>query len=284
MTLHKFATVNDRRVFYREAGDPSLPTIVLLHGFPTSSFMFRDLIPLLADSFHVVAPDYIGFGHSDAPPASAFDYSFENLTAHVAGLIEELGLSSYILYMHDYGGPVGFRLFTQNPEAVTGFVIQNANAYMIGVGDAAAQIFLPLWAKRDAASETAARSLLAAETTKFQYQVGARDIDAVSPDNWTHDQALLDRPGHDAAHLNLLHDYQTNVALYGSWHRAFRTHGPKTLIVWGRNDPFFVPAGADAYLADLPHARLVWLDAGHFVLDENAAAVAAEIKASFAAR
>ncbi len=283
MTLHKFATVNDRRVFYREAGDPSLPTIILLHGFPTSSFMFRDLIPLLADRFHVIAPDYIGFGHSDAPPVSAFDYSLDNLTAHVAGLIEELGLTSYILYMHDYGGPVGFRLFTQNPEAVTGFVIQNANAYMIGVGDPAAQIFLPLWAKRDAASETAARSLLAAETTKFQYQVGARDIDAVSPDNWTHDQALLDRPGHDAAHLNLLHDYQTNVALYVSWHRAFRTHGPKTLIVWGRNDPFFVPAGADAYLADLPQARLVWLDAGHFVLDENAAAVAAEIKASFAA-
>jgi pimeloyl-ACP methyl ester carboxylesterase len=283
MTLHKFATVKDRRVFYREAGDPSLPTIILLHGFPTSSFMFRNLIPLLADRFHVIAPDYVGFGQSDAPPADAFDYSFDNLTAHVAGLIEELGLTSYILYMHDYGGPVGFRLFTQNPEAVTGFVIQNANAYMIGVGDPAAQIFLPLWAKRDAASETAARSLLAAETTKFQYQVGARDIDAVSPDNWTHDQALLDRPGHDAAHLNLLHDYQTNVALYVSWHRAFRTHGPKTLIVWGRNDPFFVPAGADAYLADLPQARLVWLDAGHFVLDENAAAVAAEIKASFAA-
>ena len=284
MTLHKFATVNDRRVFYREAGDPSLPTIILLHGFPTSSFMFRNLIPLLADRFHVIAPDYIGFGQSDAPPADAFDYSFENLTSHVAGLVDALGLTSYILYMHDYGGPVGFRLFTQNPEAVTGFVIQNTNAYMAGVGEMPAQIFLPLWEKRDAASEAAARGLLAAETTKFQYQVGARDIEAISPDNWTHDQALLDRPGHDAAHLNLLEDYQSNVALYGSWHRAFRIHGPKTLIVWGHKDPFFIPAGAEAYLADLPHARLVWLDAGHFVLDENAAAVADEIKASFAAR
>ncbi|MGJ4912956.1 alpha/beta fold hydrolase [Bradyrhizobium sp. HKCCYLRH2060] len=282
MTLYKFATVDDRQVFYREAGDPTHPTIILLHGFPTSSFMFRDLIPLLADRFHVITPDYIGFGLSDAPSVAAFDYSFENLTAHVAGLIEQLELSSYILYMHDYGGPVGFRLFTRHPKAVAGFVIQNTNTYMAGVGEMPAQIFLPLWEKRDAASEAAARSLLAADTTKYQYQVGARNVDAISPDNWTHDQALLDRTGHDAAHLNLLEDYKTNVALYDSWHQAFRTHSPKTLIVWGKNDPFFIPAGAEAYLADLPDARLVWLDAGHFVLDENAATVAAEIKASFA--
>ncbi|CCD91097.1 putative alpha/beta-Hydrolases superfamily [Bradyrhizobium sp. ORS 375] len=281
MTLYKSATVHDRQVFYREAGDPTHPTILLLHGFPTSSFMFRDLIPLLADRFHVIAPDYIGFGQSDAPSVAAFDYSFENLTAHVAGLIEQLGLSSYMLYMQDYGGPVGFRLFTRNPKAVTGFVIQNTNAYMAGVGEMPAQVFLPLWEKRDAASEAPARRLLAAETTKYQYQVGARNVDAISPDNWTHDQALLDRPGHDAAHLNLLENYKTNVALYDSWHQAFRAHRPKTLIVWGKNDPFFVPAGAEAYLADLPDARLVWLDAGHFVLDENAATVAAEIKASF---
>ncbi|GLH76629.1 hydrolase [Bradyrhizobium sp. SSBR45G] len=281
MTLYKFATVNDRQVFYREAGDPAHPTIILLHGFPTSSFMFRDLIPLLADRFHVIAPDYIGFGQSDAPSVAEFDYSFETLTAHVAGLIEQLGLSSTILYMHDYGGPVGFRLFTRNPKAVAGFVIQNTNAYMAGVGEMPAQLFLPLWEKRDAASEAAARGLLAAETTKYQYQVGARNVEAISPDNWTYDQALLDRPGHGAAHLNLLEDYKTNVALYDSWHQAFRTHRPKTLIVWGRNDPFFIPAGAEAYLADLPDARLVWLDAGHFVLDENAATVAAEIKASF---
>ncbi len=284
MTLHKFATVNGRQVFYREAGDPTLPTILLLHGFPTSSFMFRTLIPRLADRFHVIAPDYIGFGQSDAPPVAEFDYSFENLTGHVAGLIKQLGLTSYILYMQDFGGPVGFRLFAQNPGAVTGFVIQNTNAYMAGVGEMPAQIFLPLWDKRDAASEAAARGFLAAETTKFQYQVGARNVEAISPDNWTHDQALLDRPGHDAAHLNLLEDYKTNVALYDSWHEAFRTHVPKTLITWGRHDPFFVPAGAEAFLADLPEARLVWLDGGHFVLDEHADTVADEIKASFAAR
>jgi len=282
MTVHKFATINDRKVFYREAGDPSLPTIILLHGFPSSSFMFRDLIPHLADRFHVIAPDYIGFGQSDAPPADEFDYSFENLTVHVAGLIDHLRLTSYVLYMQDYGGPVGFRLFTRNPAAVSGFVIQNTNAYMAGVGDMPAQIFLPLWERRDAASEAAARGFLAAETTRFQYQVGARNVEAISPDNWTLDQALLDRPGHDASHLNLLEDYKTNVALYDSWHQAFRHHAPKTLIVWGKNDPFFVPAGAEAFLTDLPQARLVWLDAGHFVLDENAEMVAAEIKVSFA--
>ena len=283
MTLHKFATVNDRQVFYREAGDPALPTLILLHGFPTSSFMFRNLIPLLADRFHVIAPDYIGFGQPDAPSVEDFDYSFDKLTDHVAGLIDQLGLTSYILYMQDFGGPVGFRLFVRNPQAVSGFVIQNTNAYMAGVGEMPAQIFLPLWDKRDEASEAGARAFLAAETTKFQYQVGAQNVEAISPDNWTHDQALLDRPGHDAAHLNLLENYKTNVAAYDSWHAAFRQHQPTTLIVWGKNDPFFVPAGAEAFLADLPQAKLVWLDSGHFVLDENASAVAAEITARFAA-
>jgi pimeloyl-ACP methyl ester carboxylesterase len=283
MTTYRYATVKGRQVFYREAGDPALPTIILLHGFPTSSFMFRDLIPRLADTFHVIAPDYIGFGQSEAPSAGEFDYSFATLTDHVTGLIDNLGLTSYILYMQDYGGPVGFRIFTQRPNAVKGFVIQNTNAYMAGVGAMPAQIFLPLWEKRDATSEAAARGFLAAETTRFQYQVGAKNPDAISPDNWTHDQALLDRPGHDAAHLNLLENYKSNVALYDSWHAAFRAHQPKTLIVWGKHDPFFVPAGAEAFLTDLPQAKLVWLDAGHFVLDENAATVAAEIKGAFAA-
>lgn len=282
MTFYKFATVHGREIFYREAGDPSRPTIILLHGFPSSSFMFRGLIPLLADRFHVIAPDYIGFGQSDAPPVGDFVYSFENLTDHVVGLIEHLRLTSYLLYMQDYGGPIGFRLLMRDPAAITGFVIQNTNAYTAGVGDLPARIFLPLWEKRDATSEAAARGFLAAETTRFQYQVGARQVEAISPDNWTHDQALLDRPGHDAAHLDLLEDYKTNVALYDSWQQAFRTHSPKTLILWGRNDPFFVPAGAEAFLTDLPQARLVWLDAGHFVLDENAEQVAAEIKADFA--
>jgi pimeloyl-ACP methyl ester carboxylesterase len=278
---YKFVTVSGRQVFYREAGDPTLPAIILLHGFPTSSHMFRGLIPLLADKFHVIAPDYIGFGQSDAPAATAFAYSFDNLTAHVAGLLDQLGLTSYILYMQDYGGPVGFRLFNQHPDRVTGFVIQNANAYLDGIGDLPKQIFLPLWDKRDATSEAAARGFLAAATTRFQYQAGAANPDAISPDNWTIDQALLDRPGTGAYQLDLLADYKANVALYDTWHAAFRQHQPKTLIVWGRNDPFFIPAGAEAFKRDLPDAKLTWLDAGHFVLDENAATVAAEIIGAF---
>jgi pimeloyl-ACP methyl ester carboxylesterase len=280
-TTHHFATVNGRTMFYREAGDPALPAIILLHGFPTSSHMYRNLIPLLADTFHVIAPDYIGFGQSEAPPVKDFQYSFDNLTAQVAGLIDQLGLTSYILYMQDYGGPVGFRLFTQHPDRAKGFVIQNANAYLDGVGDMPKQVFLPLWNRRDATTEAAARGFLAAETTKFQYLVGAKVPEAISPDNWTIDQALLDRPGTDAYQLDLLEDYKSNVALYDSWHDAFRKYQPRTLIVWGKHDPFFIPAGAEAFKRDLPQAKLVWLDAGHFVLDENASTVAAEIKGAF---
>lgn len=281
VTYHT-VTVNGRKVFYREAGDPKAPTIILLHGFPTSSFMFRDLIPQLADRFHVIAPDYIGFGQSDAPSDKDFDYTFDNLTKHVTGLIDQLGLKSYILYMQDYGGPVGFRIFAERPSAVKGFVIQNTNAYLEGVGDPPKQVFLPLWQKRDATTEAAARTFLQAGTTQFQYTVGAKNPAAISPDNWTYDQALLDRPGTDVYQLDLLENYKTNVAAYDSWHAAFRQYQPKTLIVWGKHDPFFIEAGATAYLKDLPKAKLVWLDAGHFVLDENAVRVATEIKQQFA--
>jgi pimeloyl-ACP methyl ester carboxylesterase len=280
-TYHRTAAVNGRKVFYREAGDPAAPTILLLHGLPTSSQMFRDLIPMLAGRFHVVAPDYFGFGHSDAPSHEAFAYTFDNLAAHVAGLIDALGLTSYILYMQDYGGPVGFRLFTQRPEQVKGFVIQNANAYMEGVGEAPKQVLLPLWKNRTPETEKPARAFVSLEGTKFHWLVGAKDPEAVNPDNWVLDQALLDRPGVQDAQIDLLENYKSNIALYPEWQAAFRTHRPKTLIVWGRHDPFFIPAGAEAYLADLPDARLVWLDAGHFVLDENAVQVAAEIRATF---
>ncbi|TXG83513.1 MAG: alpha/beta hydrolase [Sphingomonadales bacterium] len=278
---YQFSTVNGRKVFYREAGDPKAPTIVLLHGFPASSHMFRDLIPLLADRFHVIAPDYIGFGQSDAPSATEFSYSFDALTDHVDGLLAQLNLMSYVLYMQDYGGPVGYRLFTRHPDKVSGFVIQNANAYLEGVGEPAKGVFLPLWANRNAQTEAAARTFLTPDTTKFQYMVGAKEPVRINPDNWTHDQALLDRPGTGAYQLDLLENYKTNVALYDSWHETFRKYQPKTLVVWGKNDPFFIPAGAEAYLKDLPSAKLVWLDAGHFVLDENAQTVAQEIKKAF---
>lgn len=281
---YHYATVKGRKIFYREAGDPKAPTIILLHGFPTSSHMFRDLIPQLADKFHVVAPDYVGFGQSDAPSHSEFSYTFDNLADHVAGLVDQLGLDHYVLYMQDYGGPIGFRLFTRHPEKVAGFVIQNANAYLDGVGDLPKQVFLPLWNARNAETEKGARAFLAAETTHYQYVVGAKDVSAISPDNWTHDQPLLDRPGTDAYQLDLLYDYRNNVALYDSWHAAFRQYHPKTLIVWGNKDPFFIPAGAEAFKRDLPDAKLVWLDSGHFVLDENAPKVAGEIKGFFTAR
>ncbi|MGJ4966924.1 alpha/beta fold hydrolase [Bradyrhizobium sp. HKCCYLRH3061] len=281
-TRFRTATVHGRKVFYREAGDPTAPTILLLHGLPTSSQMFRDLIPALADRFHLVAPDYIGFGHSDAPSRAEFDYTFDNLARHVAGLVDMLGLESYILYMQDYGGPVGFRLFTQRPERVRGFILQNTNAYMEGVGEAPKKVLLPLWETRTPETEAPARELLSLDGTKFQWLVGAKDPEAVNPDNWTLDQALLDRPGTQDYQLDLLENYKTNVARYPEWQAAFRAHSPKTLIVWGQHDPFFIPPGARAYLNDLADVKLVWLDAGHFVLDENTPKVAAEIKAVFA--
>ncbi len=282
-TYHRTAKVKGRTIFYREAGDPAAPTILLLHGLPTSSRMFRDLMPALADRFHLIAPDYVGFGHSEAPARDAFAYTFDNLAAHVAGLVDVLGLGSYVLYMQDYGGPVGFRLFTQRPQQVRGFIIQNANAYMEGVGDAPKGVLMPLWEHRTPETEKPARNFVSLEGTKFHWLVGAMDPEAIDPDNWLLDQALLDRPGVQDCQVDLLENYKSNIVLYPAWQAAFRIYKPKTLIVWGKNDPFFIEAGARAYLADLPDARLVWLDAGHFVLDENAPVVAAEIKATFAA-
>jgi pimeloyl-ACP methyl ester carboxylesterase len=281
--LHRTATVNGRKIFYREAGNTKAPTILLLHGLPTSSQMFRDLMPRLADRFHLIAPDYLGFGHSDAPLRNEFTYTFDSLAAHVAGLVKVLGLKSYILYMQDYGGPVGFRLFTQHPERVKGFIIQNTNAYMEGVGDAPRSVLLPLWERRTPETEKPARDFVSLKGTQFQWQVGAKNPEAISPDNWVLDQAFLDRPGVQDYQVDLLANYKMNIALYPEWQAAFRTHKPKTLIIWGKNDPFFIPPGARAYLTDLPDAKLVWLDAGHFVLDENAPQVADEIKAVFAA-
>jgi pimeloyl-ACP methyl ester carboxylesterase len=283
-TTYHFATVNGRKIFYREAGDRKAPAILLLHGFPSSSQMYRDLIPQLADRFHVIAPDYIGFGQSDAPPATDFHYSFDNLAAHVSGLIDQLGLTSYVLYMQDYGGPVGFRIFAERPTQVKGFVIQNANAYLDGVGDPVKQALLPIGEHRDAASEAAARELITLQSTKFQYSFGAKNPEAVNPDNWVIDQSLLDRPGNDAIQLALFEDYRSNVASYDNWHALFRKYRPKTLILWGKNDPIFIAPGAEAFKRDLPKARLVWLDGGHFVIDENAITIGREIKASFAVR
>lgn len=275
------AVIDGQKVFYREAGNAKAPVIVLLHGFPSSSHMFRDLIPRLADRFHVVAPDYIGFGHSAAPAPSEYTYTFDNLAKTTQGLLDKIGVRDAVYYMQDYGGPIGLRLAAAHPERVKGLVVQNANAYIEGVGKPVADVFLPLWKERNATTEGAARGFLKAETTQFQYTFGARNAAALNPDAWTLDQALLDRKGNDAIQLALFVDYQNNVGLYDAWHSYLSKHQPKTLIVWGKGDPLFVPAGAEAYKKDLPKAQLAWLEGGHFALEENAAEVAALIRKTF---
>lgn len=270
--------VDGLNVFYRAAGNPAAPAFVLLHGFPSSSHMYRDLIPLLADRFHVIAPDYIGFGYSDAPGVDDFEYSFDRLADNVDRFLTQLGVARYHLYMQDYGGPVGIRLASAHPERVLGLVFQNANCYLDGVSAAAADIFMPLWQNGD---ETGARKMLLSETTRFQYTAGARQPDALNPDAWTHDQALLDRPGSAARQLALFRDYQTNVASYDAWHAYFRTHQPKALLAWGKHDPFFTVPGAEAFRRDLKHLEVHYFETGHFALEEDAPPIAALIKRYF---
>jgi pimeloyl-ACP methyl ester carboxylesterase len=278
MTTYHHATIQGHRIFYREAGSPAQPTIVLLHGFPSSSHMFRDLIPQLAKEFHVVAPDYLGFGYSDAPSATEFQYTFDTVTALIEELLfTSLKLKSFSLYVQDYGAPVGFRIASRQPEAIEGLIVQNGNAYVEGIS-AAFQPMQAFWADRNEETEKAPRSLLTKQTTIFQYTHGAKNPEAVSPDSYTFDQALLDRPGNDAIQLDLLHNYTSNVALYDAWHAYFRARQPRTLIVWGQNDPFFTVAGAKAFLNDLPEAELHLIDGGHFLLEEHNEFVAEKIK------
>lgn len=279
MTFYRTAAIDGQTVFYREAGPKDAPVIVLLHGFPSSSHMYRDLIPQLSERFHVIAPDYIGFGYSSAPSVEEFEYNFETLTAPVEKLLfDVLGLQRFSLYVQDYGAPVGFRIASRHPEAVEGLVIQNGNAYVEGIS-AAFEPMKPFWANRNAETEIAARGMLARETTIFQYTHGAKDPEAVSPDSYNFDQNLLDRPGQDQIQLALLHNYPTNVALYEEWHAYFRNFQPPTLIVWGQNDPFFTAEGAKAFLRDLPQAELHLLDAGHFALETEADFIASRMNA-----
>lgn len=276
-TTYNTISIDGMNIFYREAGNKNAPAIVLLHGFPSSSHMFRDLIPELASDYHVIAPDYPGFGYSDAPTANTFTYSFDKLTEIVEKFINALGLTKYSLFMQDYGGPIGFRIAAKHPERIQSLIIQNANAYMEGIS-AAFEPMQAFWAERNAETEKAPRSLLTRETTLFQYTHGATDVSKVSPDAWNHDQALLDRPGNDLIQLALLHNYTSNVALYGQWQEYFRTHQPHTLVVSGRNDPFFVPAGQEAFNRDIKNAEINLYDGGHFVLEEFHSEIAAKIR------
>lgn len=284
MTTFQYATVNGLKLFYREAGSKASPTIVLLHGFPSSSHMFRDLIPQLAEQFHVIAPDYVGFGYSDAPNSDKFDYTFDNLAAHVEELLfGVLGLRKFSIYVQDYGAPVGYRIASKHQDSIEGIVVQNGNAYIEGIG-AAFDPMKPFWANRNAETEKPVRDLLKKETTIFQYTHGTKDISRISPDSYTFDQLFLDRPGNDAIQLNLLHNYQSNLTLYDGWHEFFRNRQPKTLIVWGKNDPFFTVEGARAYLRDIPKAELYLLDTGHFALEDSSEFIAQQIIKLFASR
>ncbi len=277
MTRHRYATIDSHRIFYREAGSANAPAIVLLHGFPSSSHMFRDFIPKLAGKFRVIAPDYLGFGYSDQPSAKEYSYTFDNLTGLVEKLLfGHLKLTRFSIYVQDYGAPVGFRIASGHPESVDAIIVQNGNAYIEGISSA----FDPLqafWANRNAETEKPVRALLTIETTKFQYTHGASEPEPISPDSWTVDQLFLDRPGNDAIQLDLFYNYPSNVALYEKWHEYFREQQPRTLILWGENDPFFTVAGAKAFQRDLPKAELRLLAGGHMALEEYSQLIADEM-------
>jgi len=281
MNTFHHTSIDGHKIFYREAGSSNAPTLVLLHGFPSSSHMFRDLIPKLADKFHVIAPDYLGFGYSDQPAAKEFHYTFDNLTAQIEKLLfTHLGLKKFSIYVQDYGAPIGFRIASNHPDAIQGIVVQNGNAYLEGVSPALEPMTV-FWKDRNAETEAPLRAFLAAQTTKFQYEHGAADLSKISPDTYTFDQIFLDRPGNDAIQLDLFFDYQSNVALYPKWQAYFKKHQPPTLIVWGQNDPFFTVEGAKAFLRDIPQAELHLLEAGHFALEEHSDPIANYIKQFF---
>ncbi|GII94339.1 alpha/beta fold hydrolase [Sinosporangium siamense] len=278
ITYHRKIRVDGLEIFYREAGDPANPTFLLLHGFPASSFMFRRLIELVADRFHVIAPDYPGFGHSDAPSPSRFDYTFDRLTDIVEQLTEHLGLTRYGLYMQDFGGPVGFRLATRHPDRVAFLVVQNANAYEQGLPDSFWKPLRAFWADPSTANREAIRSAgMSDAALEWNYTHGVDDPSRIDPDNWVLQSALLNRPGNKDAMLDLLYDYRTNPGLYPRWHEYFRTHRPPALITWGAGDEIFPEAGAHPYRDDLPHAEIVILDTGHFALEDHAETIADHI-------
>jgi pimeloyl-ACP methyl ester carboxylesterase len=273
--------VDGLNLFYREAGDVSRPTVLLLHGFPSASHMFRDLIPELADTYHVVAPDLPGFGMTEQPSRDQFGYNFENITHVVGRFTEVLGLDKFAIYVFDYGAPVGFRLAVKHPERITAIVTQNGNTYLEGVSDAFAPV-MAYWNEPTQANRDALRGFLAPETTLFQYTHGVDDPSKVSPDGRNLDDFYLARPGNDEIQLDLLLDYQTNVALYDTIQAYLRAHQPPVLAVWGKNDPFFIPPGAEAFKRDVPAADVCFVDSGHFALETHAVEIGAAMRAFLA--
>jgi pimeloyl-ACP methyl ester carboxylesterase len=269
VTHHRTAKVDGLDIFYREAGLAEAPVVVLLHGFPTSSHMFRNLIPALADRFRVIAPDYPGFGLSAMPDRKSFQYTFARYAEIVDKLLAQLGATSYALYVMDYGAPVGFRLALRHPERVTALVVQNGNAYEDGLSP----FWDPIkayWADGSADKRDALRQFMSAAVTKFQYTDGVKDVSRIDPATWLYDQPLLDRPGNAEIQLDLFYDYRTNVELYPQFQALFRDRQPPALIVWGANDQIFPAAGAKAFLRDLPDAEVHLFDTGHFALEDKA--------------
>jgi pimeloyl-ACP methyl ester carboxylesterase len=269
VTHHRTAKVAGVNIFYREAGNPESPVVLLLHGYPTSSHMFRNLIPALADRYRLIAPDYPGYGQSDMPDRKQFSYTFDRFAELVDGLLTTLGIKRYAMYVMDYGAPVGWRLALKHPTSITGLIVQNGNAYDEGLKE----FWDPIkayWSDGSAAHRHALDGFVSLETTKFQYTDGVADVTRISPDNWVHDQALLDRPGNADIQLDVVYDYRTNLPLYPAIQAYFREHQPPTLIVWGKNDKIFPAEGAHPYKRDLPNAEFHLIDTGHFALEDKA--------------
>jgi pimeloyl-ACP methyl ester carboxylesterase len=281
VTYHT-AQVDGLKIFYREAGPKDAQTVLLLHGFPSSSHMFRELIPRLSDKYHVLAPDYPGYGYSDQPAPEKYAYTFDHLTDTVDHLLDQLGVQKYSIYIMDYGAPVGFRLATRHPEKIQAIITQSGNAYDEGLGPFWAEYFYPLWKERNAATEAQTAKLLTYDTTKYQYTQGFRNPEHVSPDAYHSDQDILDRPGNNQVQLSLAYDYRTNPPLYPSWQKYMRDKKPPVLIVWGKNDPIFIAPGAQAFLRDVPNAEMHMLDTGHFALEEDGAEIALYLRAFLA--
>jgi pimeloyl-ACP methyl ester carboxylesterase len=277
MIHYRTAAVGDHQIFYREAGDRNQPSLLLLHGFPSSSHMFRNLIPLLADRFHIVAPDLPGFGFSQSPPRSQFKYTFDNLAKVIEAFTEVVRLQRYALYVFDYGAPVGFRLAVAHPERVTAILSQNGNAYEEGLSDAWDPI-RRYWAEPTAENRNAVcDALLTFEGTRWQYTHGVANPEMVAPESYTLDSALLERPGNKDIQLDLFLNYASNLALYPAFQQYFRDAKPPLLAIWGKHDPFFIPPGAEAYRRDNPNAVVKFLDTGHFALETHVEEIAAAI-------
>jgi pimeloyl-ACP methyl ester carboxylesterase len=293
---YRTVEIDGVEIFYREAGNPERPTILLLHGFPTSSHMFRDLIPALADQFHLVAPDYPGYGFSAMPDVDAFDYSFDNIAQIMQSFVDEIGLDRFSLYLMDYGAPIGFRIATAQPQRIESLIVQNGNAYIEGINNDFWEPIRAYWKDRNAINQgldnawwknvkaayqqpqmsnaDALRFLVTLGATKWQYTNGVQNVDAISPDNWGHVQPLLDRAGNQDIQLQMFYSYGTNPPLYPAWQEYLREHQPPTLIVWGKNDEIFPAAGAEPYKRDLQDLEYHLIDTGHFALETHGQEIA----------